>query len=315
MEVERRVAVMGTEANILVIGAEADTLAHLAVLRLGDLEARWSRFREDSEISGLNRAGGAPVVVSAWTVGLVERAVRGALQTDGRFDPTVLGAVVRAGYDRSFEALADPDGGVPGRAMTDGTTGAAGIEVDPVTNVVRLPAGVGFDPGGIGKGYAADLVATELMAAGADGVLVDVGGDLRVAGTPRFGDRWRIDVLDPFDPFEAATIATLGVGTGAVATSTRLRRVWSKDGRPAHHLIDPATGVPAANGIAAVTVIASEGWRAEVLAKSAFMAGPLDAADALESLGVSGLVVTDTRHYLPIGAWESFVPALTGVER
>ena len=311
MEAELRFSVMGTRAHVRVLGDDANALAELAEQRLSELDARWSRFRDDSEISRLNHARGAPVVVSESTFGLIERGVRGSRTTAGRYDPTVLGAVVRAGYDRTFAHLAEleADAAAPECAWE---RGVEGIELDAVTHVVRLPHNVGFDPGGIGKGYAADLVLEELLGRGARGILIDVGGDLRVSGTPPDGDRWRVDVMDPFDPSMSARIATIGLRSGAVATSTRLRRSWIRDGTGAHHLIDPATNRPAVTGLAAVTVIASEGWRAEVLAKAAFVAGPVDAAEVLESLGVSGLLVTDAGSLKPVGAWADFAPSRSG---
>jgi thiamine biosynthesis lipoprotein len=147
--------------------------------RVEELERRWSRFRPDSEISRLNALAGSPMAVSPETLGLIGRALEGARVTGGRYDPTVLGDLLRAGYDRSFEevgAAGAAGGGSPlGR-------GWARVVVDAAGSSVTLPAGVGLDPGGIGKGYAADLVVEELRAAGAAGVCVNLGGDLRAEG-------------------------------------------------------------------------------------------------------------------------------------
>ena len=112
----------------------------------------------------------------------MERAVSAWQVTRGRFDPTVLTALENAGYDRTFEAV-DRDRMEPvGPARP--APGCALIELDRLVRAVRLPAGVRLDLGGIGKGYAADLVATELHRAGAAGVCVNLGGDLRVVGEP-----------------------------------------------------------------------------------------------------------------------------------
>ena len=105
------------------------------------------------------------------------------------FDPTVLAAVRAAGYDRSFDDL-------PQISILDAVApppGCDGIEVDTRLDLVRLPAGVGIDPGGIGKGLAADLVATAAVDLGADGAMVSLGGDLRVAGTPP-PEGWEIEL-------------------------------------------------------------------------------------------------------------------------
>src|SRR5262249_59958631 len=99
---------------------------------------------------------------------------------------TILGYVVRAGYDQSFERV--PAVTAPG--ISDRRLGCAGIHVDEQVDVVRLPAGVGFDPGGIGKGYAADRVVGRLMSRGARGACVNVGGDIRVAGARARGRAW-----------------------------------------------------------------------------------------------------------------------------
>src|SRR3954464_4275841 len=103
MPVERRFRAMGSDAHVVVVGPRH--LAEHAELRIADLERRWSRFDARSEVSALNRHAGDPVVVSPETLELVERALDAWRLTGGRFDPTVLGALLRAGYDRSFDEL------------------------------------------------------------------------------------------------------------------------------------------------------------------------------------------------------------------
>ena len=298
---------MGTRARILVVGEPSGLVDRLRD-RILDLEARWSRFVDTSEISRLNRAAGAAMPVSADTFGLLTHAVEGWEATYGLFDPTVLGDLERAGYDRSFEHLAGPDpldshlarhpsaaGGwsvPPADAPSPSwrVRGCGGLELDPTAGTARLPAGVGFDPGGIGKGFAADLVAAEAMEAGAAGVLVDLGGDLRVSGVPpeRHGD-WRIGVDHPT---HALDLATVHLADGAVATSTRTRRRWTTPaGDQRHHLIDPLLGSPVDRGVLSATAVAATGWQAEVLAKAAFIGGPVQGLGLVHTLGGAALVV------------------------
>jgi thiamine biosynthesis lipoprotein len=168
---------MGSEVHILVVGGPV-RLLDVARELVDDLEEKWSRFRPTSEISRMNDRAGSSVSVSPETVGLVERALEGARLKNGWYDPTVLGAMLRAGYDRSFELLADAPPSNGSRLKF----GYQGIEVDPLRSTVTLPRGVGFDPGGIGKGYAADLLVSELLDQGAAGVCANLGGDLRVRG-------------------------------------------------------------------------------------------------------------------------------------
>jgi len=275
---------MGSDARVYVVGGHSALLAR-ARSRVEELEARWSRFLPTSEVSQLNAADGEPRVVSRETFELVTRGVDAWRLTAGRCDPTVLGDVLRAGYTTSFDerpAVAAP-------AETALTRGCAGIGLDAATRTVQLPRGTGFDPGGIGKGLAADLVVAELLAAGADGACVNLGGDVRVAGTPPAAS-WAIAVEHPTRPEPVAVVHLRG---GAVATSSRLRRCWATHDGTAHHLIDPVSGRPTEVSVAAATAIAATGWQAEALAKAAFLAGLPAGAALLEELGAAGLLVDD----------------------
>jgi thiamine biosynthesis lipoprotein len=263
-------AVMGSTAHVVVVADDPAPLLHRAWRRLADLEARWSRFRADSEISELNAAAGRPVLVSADTLALVSCSVDGWHRTGGLFDPTVHAALVGLGYDRDLALVqADPAGAV---AYTGPAPGCAGINVDPVASTVQLPPGVAIDPGGIGKGLAADLVAAELLDVGAAGCLVNVGGDLRAVGEPPTGAGWVVTVPDPLRP-PGAELLRVAVPEGGVATSSRLHRRWQVGDTELHHLIDPSTGAPAEGEIGAATVFAAQAWEAEVLVKALTVGG------------------------------------------
>ncbi len=292
---DARFHAMGSEARVVLVGGDPllldDARAHIEFL-----EARWSRFRPSSELSRLDANPGRPVVVSRDTFTVVARAVEGWRRTGGRFDPTVLPALRAAGYDRDFaavvaatRAVGEGEEAVAPEPATVPAPGCAGIGLDAAVGAVTLPIGVALDLGGIGKGCAADLVATRLVKAGADGVCVSLGGDLRTIGRPPDGHAWDVAVDDPF----ATGTGTLAVAEGAVATSSRLRRAWSHAGARVHHLIEPATGACARTGLAQVTVLAGEAWWAEVLAKAAFVAGPEAGTALVRDAGATGLFVHD----------------------
>ncbi|GIU89756.1 MAG: FAD:protein FMN transferase [Acidimicrobiia bacterium] len=298
MAVDVSFPAMGSAARVVLVGGTARD-AESAQRRIADLEARWSRFLPHSEVSRCNELAGRPVAVSAETFLLFERAVEGWRATKGRFDPTVGDALVRLGYTRTFAEVAGGAGTARRAGDAAPAPGCGGILLDPVVRAVTLPRGVRFDPGGIGKGLAADLVAAELVTAGVAGALVSLGGDLRVAGDPPDGDAWDVVVEDPFDP--EVVVATLAVRDAGVATSSRTRRVWRQGTAVVHHLVDPATGTPA-NGPLSTTVVAEEAWRAEVVAKSIAVGASGDERIAPETTGfdVRGVVVRAD------GAVESF---------
>lgn len=298
MEGETRFRAMGTDVHVIVVGGPV-TLLETARELIEELELRWSRFKPSSEISRLNAHPAEPVRVSPETLRLVQRALEGASITGGRYDPTILGAVLQAGYDRSFELLAgqaEPtapgsNGRLPGAPPRRRPAWRwRAIAVDPAASTVTLPGGVGFDPGGIGKGYAADLVVAELLRQGAAGVCANLGGDLRVEGKPPVGRCWRVAIEHPLWRRPAATV---GLHGGAVATSSRTRRAWGPPDDRRHHLIDPTTGLPAQTGVAAASVIAAQAWQAEVLAKALFLGGLGDGFALLDRYGCDGLLIDD----------------------
>ena len=270
---ETRFRVMGGDAHLVLVGGDPvlldDARAHLELL-----EARWSRFRPSSEVSRLDARPGRPVVVSRDTFAMIAHAIEAWHRTGGRFDPTVLPALRVAGYDRDFA--------IP-------PAGCAGVVLDATVSAVTLPEGVVLDLGGIGKGYAADVVATALLAAGAEGACVNIAGDLRAVGRGPRSDGWSIEVDDPL----ATGTATIVIGEGGVATTSRLKRGWERVGRRLHHAVEPATGVRAPSGLVAITVVAGEAWWAEALAKAAFNAGPRAGAALVQNAGATGYFVHD----------------------
>ena len=177
---EHRFRVMASDAHVIAIDAPTGALTG-AQQTLERIEQRWSRFLPDSDISRINLADGRPVVVDPLTLTLIATMAEAWQATHGRYDPTVLPVLVADGYRASID---DPCRVTILPASTRHLGGVASVTIDTDLRTVTAPAGVALDPGGIGKGLAADLVVTQLLAAGASGALVDIGGDLACAGTP-----------------------------------------------------------------------------------------------------------------------------------
>lgn len=282
---DARFRAMGSTAHVVVVGDDADVHVERAQRRIEHLERRWSRFLADSEVSRMNGHAGVPVVVSADTFGLVERSVQASTATGGRFNPLVGAALEALGYDRDFAAMSE-----------SGAAGAVGashyqpravdlIRLDRYLPAVTLPMGARFDPGGIGKGLAADIVVDELMVAGARGVMVNLGGDIAIAGTPPDEHGWIVGIEDPARP--GTHLARVTVVAGGVCTSSRAQRTWTTaGGDPVHHLVDPQTGAPVESSVVTVTVVAGAAWWAEALTKLVFVAGPDAIADHLDGAHV-----------------------------
>jgi thiamine biosynthesis lipoprotein len=261
---------MGTEVELFLVGEGVGAL-EAAEHEFHRLEALLSRFLPDSELSQLNRRG--RLEASDDLLEVVTLALAARRRTSGRFDPTVHDALVAAGYDRSFEALAAEG---PSLSQFDGRCGG-GVTISDRT--IELELGVHLDLGGIGKGYAVDRATAILAREGP--ALVNAGGDIAAHSQPdALG--WRVGVES----------LTLSLDGGAVATSGRDRRRWRRDGEERHHLIDPLTGRPAETDLLRVTVIGRSALEAEVDAKALFLAGERAAVAEADALGLPSVLVT-----------------------
>ncbi len=155
---------------------------------------------------------------------------------------------------------------------------------------VWVPPGLALDPGGLGKGLAADLVVGWLLATGSAGAMVSIGGDLFAAGRPPAPDGWQVVIEDPLDVHR--DLLTIELAGGGVATSSTRSRRWIQEGSDRHHLIDPGSRACSTTDLAAVTVVAATGWLAEAHATAAILMGSDGVIEYLTSKGLTGLATT-----------------------
>ena len=257
---------MGTDVTLLAAADDVDGFRSAAerVERIFVREElRFSRFRPESELSRVNARAGRTTSVSSGFATLVAFALEAARRTRGRFDPTVLDAVISAGYDRDLDELL---AGARGALRPPRPCGRW-PEVTLHGGELRLPDGVGLDLGGVAKGWTVDLAADAAVRSGPRWAVVNAGGDLRIAGTPP-SPGIGVAVEDPDD--RETEILRLVLGSGALATSSTTRRAW---GAGLHHLIDPSTGAPASSGVIQATTWAATCADAEVASKEALLEG------------------------------------------
>jgi thiamine biosynthesis lipoprotein len=265
---------MGTEIDV-VGPPEAASFRRVAAAIQGlfeRLESRFSRFREDSELSRVNRAAGQWVTVSEVFAELLRISLDGARRSAGLFDPTLLRPLVAAGYDRDFREISGPDRGrgryrMPDVRLRSRTGRWADVRLDG--DRLLVPSGTWLDLGGIGKGWAVDLACN--LAGELPWAIVNAGGDLRVVGSP---PSCGVDVAVDDPEVPGAAILGMRLETGSLATSSVNFRRWSRAGRLAHHIIDPRTGEPADTGVLQATAWAPDCAEAEIRAKWALLAGP-----------------------------------------
>jgi len=224
-----------------------------------DFEARFSRFRKQSELSLFNAGEGGEVSEEFFL--LMNECVRFYNLTNGIFDPCILPVLEKIGYKGSALSGVSESNGLFSQLIFDETK-----------RTIRKPKDVFVDFGGIGKGYIVDKVADELSKKYTNSI-VDAGGDMRVFGGDKKQnlDYFAIDIEDSFDTTQ--TLATLILSDCAVATSGINRRQWHFEGEHYHHIIDPMKGMSAKAGIVQVTVIAPRAVEADVFAKTLLILG------------------------------------------
>ena len=241
---------LGTSCSLFVVGRPRDSLvgAELWVRRLG---ARFTRFASDSELSHLNARAGEWVDVSGEMEELLREGLRAHEMSAGLVNIAVLPSMLAVGYSRP---LVEGPGAARLHAVESLPRLSDVLEVH--AGQARLERGAGIDLGGIAKGWMADRLCESL----GPNAVANIGGDLRAVGPGPRGEGWPVGVGG----------RTLLLRDQGSATSSTRRRRWGD----MHHLIDPRSGLPARSGLEEVSVVASTGFEAEVVAKTALLLGP-----------------------------------------
>jgi thiamine biosynthesis lipoprotein len=290
---------IGTNVDLLVHGFDLGD-AQVTVERLiAHADASFSRFRDDSELSRIQRAPGRAVEVSEILALAVDAALRAAELTGGLVDPTV-GRVVRlSGYDRDFALVRDRN-----RApQLEVVPGWRAIEWRSAERRLRVPRGVELDFGSTGKALVVDLSAQALaqdLPADA-GALLSIGGDMRVVGVPPRGG-WQVLLAEDSAVPHSANGPIVAIHDGALATSSTTVRRWRNHGEVVHHLIDPRTARPADGPWRTASVVAASCVDANTAATAAIILGAA-AADWLARRHMAARLVSRTGDLTFVAGW------------
>jgi thiamine biosynthesis lipoprotein len=299
---ERRTTFEAIGTTIEVVVDEPAALERATELvrdRVAALDASASRFRDDSELSRLNASSGRPVEVSWPFFVAMEEALEAAQLTEGIVDPTVGHALELCGYDRDFSDVA-PDG-PPLGVRYQRVPGWRRVRLDRSRRSVTLPPGVRVDLGATAKAGCADRSAQAAAAATRTGVLVNLGGDLAVAGPPP-EEGWVVRIADRHDAPADEPGATVAIRHGGLATSGTASRRWSRGGRTMHHLIDPVTGGPADTCWRTVSVSGTSCLEANIASTASVILGTR-APQWLTERGFAARLVSTQGSLVSVGGW------------
>jgi len=212
------------------------------------------------------------------------------------------GAMSAAGYDRDFSLMRHD--GPPLKLTIRSVPGWRQVQFDEQTRLLSLPAGVRLDLGATAKAWAADRAAERIAAELGCGVLVNLGGDIAVAGeAPASG--WHVRVQDitgrPEDP-PVGPATVVAIHSGGLATSSTTARRWRRGGDVLHHILDPRSGLPAAPVWRTVSVAAATCTDANIASTAAIIRG--ESAPAwLSGQGLAARLVTESGAVRTLGGW------------
>ena len=291
---------MGTN-NTVVVGDPAALPEAMAMVRrqFEEIDATCSRFRPESELSRLNRTGASDeVALSPLLEEAIAAALQAAVMTGGLVDPTVGRLVEEAGYTVTFRDM--PLDGPPLELRVRHVAGWRALQHDPAAHTLRLPPGTSIDLGASGKAWAADRAADAVAETLGVAVAVECGGDIAVRG-PLPDGGWPMRVASGAG---AAGGQDIVMFDGGLATSGTTARRWRRGGVDLHHIIDPATGLPADTPWAMVTVAAATCLEANAAATAALIMG-MPGLEWLSQLDLPARVVGVDGSVHHAGGWSA----------
>jgi FAD:protein FMN transferase len=279
---------LGTTAHVCVTDpVELDAAVSAVEDELAAIDLACSRFRDDSELEALNRSCGRPFQAGPLLLEALDVAIRAAMLTDGDVDPTIGRSIQGLGWNCDFTVLVSRR--EQDRFEVVPAAGWSAIDIDRDRGLVRVPAGVEIDLGATAKALAADRSARAASLATGAGALVNLGGDLAVAGPPPAGG-WSILVTDDHRSPAGADGQTVAVRGGGLATSSTTVRRWRAGGSEHHHILDPRSGLPVEEVWRTVSVAAATCVDANTASTAAIVRGR-DAVSWLELAGLPARLV------------------------
>lgn len=263
----RDIFAMDTYMTLTAYGENAEKGLDAAVEEINKIEQLVSTGIDTSEISKINKNGKGSV--SEDTGYLIERSKEIYDSTNGVFDITIYPIMQAWGFPTEKYR-------VPGKKELKKLRVLMGAD-DVIYNkekqeVVLNKKGMKIDLGGIAKGYTSAKVMDIFKDNGIKSAVISLGGNVQALNGKPDGSDWRVAVENPADT--GSYIGVLAIQDKAVITSGGYERYFEQDGKTYHHIIDPATGYPANNGLTSVTIVSDDGTLADGLSTSLFIMGP-----------------------------------------
>ena len=283
---------MDTFMTIRAYGDNTDKALESAEERIKYLESIFSVTIEESDIQKLNYSYGKTAEVSQETAEIISESIRIGKETGGALDITLYPVLSIWGFTGDEYRIPDSE------EITGLLEYVDYSEIIVDGSNVTVPDGFQLDLGAVAKGYTSDVIADELRENGVESAVINLGGNIRTLGEKPDGSPWKIAVRNPFDTEN--DMCVLETGEISVVTSGNYERYFEDDdGQRYCHILDPADGYPAENGLVSVTVIGKSGLYCDALSTSLFVMGEDKSVEFWqEKQDFDMILVTDSHEIL-----------------
>lgn len=279
---ESQTFVMNTVLSQNVEGSQDVTAENEKIAR--DLENKLSRTLEESEVARAVRSEAA-VSVSEDTQTVARVSLEAWKETNGAFDPAL-------GAFRDAWGFGQENPAVPKSEEIEALLAAPGAESIVTGNGTLFAGGAQIDFGGAAKGYALDKMRENMESQDVRNALVSFGGAVLAMGERQGGGRWRIGIRDPFSDDASSYIGTFELSDEIVQTSGISEQSFTENGVTYHHILDPQTGMPADNSLAAVSVVGESGIMTDIYSTALFVMGMEDGLRFADEHGIKALFIS-----------------------
>lgn len=298
---------MDTYMNLTAYGPHAVSALESAQDRIRALEDALSVTRAESEIARANASGGAAVTVSDDTAAILRTAEAVSAESGGALDIAMYPVLQAWGFTTGVYQIPGADTLAALLRRTD----PAAVTLDG--NALTVPADMQIDLGALAKGYAGDAVMQVMRENDVESAIISLGGNVQALGSKPDGSAWSVGITNPLSPDE--NLGIVRVRNKAVITSGNYERYFvGEDGQRYWHILDPADGYPADNGLISVTVIGDSGVFCDARSTALYVEGTDAAvshwrsADDFEII----LVTEDGRTLISDGIAADYTPVSGG---
>ena len=307
--ISRDTFALGTICRLTIetkTGAEGEEIMEAAIKRIEQLDNKFSKFKDSSEVSLINKnSGKGKQRVSEDTYNLVKEAVRYSNISKGLYNP-MLGSVV------DLWSIGTDKEGVPEADNIENSRKLINCEDicfhEDTLSIELKKSGEKIDLGGIAKGYVADEIRKFLEENKVTNALIDLGGNIIAMGEKQMASPWVIGIQNPKGE-RGRYIGSLSIKDKSIVTSGTYERCYEDKGQIYHHIIDPRTGKPSNSDLVSVTIISNDSIEGDGLTTGLLIMGLEEGKKLVKQRkNIEAIFITkDNMVYITSGIKEKFL--------